>query len=97
MRVEFHAQTTNDLNSAVAYYNELHAGLGDSLRAEVYAAIENILLNPLQFTVVQHEIRRSFVHRFPYSILFRIIGTEAVRILAIRHHRRHPRFGLSRK
>jgi plasmid stabilization system protein ParE len=36
------------------------------------------------------------IHRFPYSVLFRFTDEELVRVLAIRHHRRHPRFGLGR-
>ena len=96
MRVEYHFQTATDLNSAVTYYNEKSAGLGDALRAEVYTTINNILLNPMRYGVVEHDIRRSFVHRFPYSVLFRVVGTEVVRVLVIRHHRRHPHFGLSR-
>jgi plasmid stabilization system protein ParE len=37
------------------------------------------------------------VHRFPFSIVFRLINDDTIRILVIRHHRRHPRFGLSRR
>ena len=97
MKVEFHSQTANDLNNAIAYYNELRVGLGDALRAEIHATIDNILLNPKQFAVVERELRRSFVHRFPYSVLFRMVGTDVVRVLVIRHHRQHPRFGLGRQ
>jgi len=46
--------------------------LGDELRSEVYAAIDRILANPRQFAVVERDVRRCFVRRFPYSILFRL-------------------------
>ena len=68
MRVEYHPQTAADLNTAVAHFNGLQAGLGDALRAEVYGAIDRILFNPEQHRVVENEIRRCFVHRFPYSV-----------------------------
>jgi plasmid stabilization system protein ParE len=96
MRVEFHPQTDTDLNDAISYYNEHRPGLGDALRAEAYAAIDRILLKPKQYTVVEHDIRRCFLHRFPYSVLFRTVSDDLVRILVIRHHRRHPDFGLKR-
>ncbi len=95
-RVEYHPRTASDLNSAVTHYNDLRQDLGDELRSEVYAAIDRILANPRQFAVVERDVRRSFVRRFPYSILFRIVEEDIVRVLAIRHHRRHPRFGLGR-
>lgn len=97
MRVEYHPLTASDLNGAVAFYNQQRAGLGNEFRSEVYAAIARILSNPFQSVIVERGIRRAFVHRFPYSILFRLIDEEAVRILVIRHHRRHSRFGTGRR
>ena len=96
MRIEYHPRTAAELNKAIARYNDLRQGLGEELRLEVYAAIDRILANPRQFAVVERDVRRCFVHRFPYSILFRFVEENTVRVLAIRHHRRHPRFGLAR-
>jgi len=97
MRVEYHPFTTSDLNRAVAHYNSQQAGLGDELRTEVYASIERVLANPRQFNVVSRSIRRCLVHRFPYAVLFRIVSADTLRVLVIRHHRRHPDFGLRRR
>lgn len=97
MRVEYHPQAASDLNSAVEHYNGLQPGLGDALRLEVYAAISRIRSNPLQHREIEGGIRRCFVQRFPYSVLFRCPAPDVVRVLIIRHHRRHPNFGLSRR
>lgn len=97
MRVEYHPETTTDLNGAIAHYNELRSGLGDALRGEVYAAINRVLSNPKQFPVVERDIRRSLVRRFPYSVLFSEPEPDLVRILVIRHHRRDQGFGLDRQ
>lgn len=97
MRLEYHPQAAQDLNSAVDYYNGIRLGLGDSLREEVYVAIDRVCANPRGYRVVEKDIRRCFVHRFPYSVLFRTLGDDVVRILVIRHHRRHPDFGLERR
>lgn len=97
MKVEYHPLTVIDLNSAAAYYNASRAGLGDELRAEVYSAIARVLAGPRQFAIVEHDLRRCLVHRFPYSVLFRMTDEQTVRVLAIRHHRRHARFGLARR
>jgi plasmid stabilization system protein ParE len=96
MRVEFHPLVADDLNDAVAYYNARRESLGNALRAEVYGVIDRIVENPGQYRVVRGDIRRCLVRRFPYSVLYRVVGEDLVRILAIRHHRRQPGFGLGR-
>jgi hypothetical protein len=84
-------------DSAISYYNQQRAGLGEEFRAEVYAAIERICSNPFHFAIAEHDIRRCFVRRFPYGILFRVINHETLRVLVIRHHRRRPGYGLRRQ
>lgn len=97
MRVEYHPLTASDLNDAVAHYNERQAGLGNRFRSEVYIAIDRIVENPRQFVVVEHNIRRCLMHRFPYSVLFRKVDDETIRVLVVRHHRQRPQFGLGRR
>ena len=97
MRLEFHPHTVSDLNRAVEYYNRQRAGLGNELRGEVHAAIEQVRASPSQFAIVANEIRRCLVHRFPYAILFRIKDEGLIRVLVIRHHRRHQDFGIGRR
>jgi plasmid stabilization system protein ParE len=97
MRVEYHPQAAADLSLAVDHYNGLQPGLGDALRLEVYAAITRICSNPQRFPEMEGGMRRCFVHRFPYSVLFRCPAADIVRVLVVRHHRRHPNFGLSRR
>jgi hypothetical protein len=65
MIVDYHPRTVSDLNSAATYYNRQYPGLGDDFRSEIYATIDRILSNPLQFPVVEHDVRRGFVRRFP--------------------------------
>ena len=96
MRVEYHPETVTDLNRAVEYYDNQLGGLGSELRQEVYSAIDTLIENPLHYHPVKDEIRRKFLVKFPFSILFRVLSEDAVRILVIRHHRQHPSLGLER-
>ncbi|MCA9473104.1 MAG: type II toxin-antitoxin system RelE/ParE family toxin [Nitrospira sp.] len=96
MNIEFHPLTASDLNHAKIHYNQKRSGLGDEFRSEVYAAIDRILRNPRQYPIIEQNIRRCLVHRFPYSIYFRLFNSGTIRVLVIRHHKRHPRLGLSR-
>ncbi|MBI2799296.1 MAG: type II toxin-antitoxin system RelE/ParE family toxin [Gammaproteobacteria bacterium] len=96
MRLEYHPQTTVDLNRALQFYESQRHGLGAECRAEIYAAIERIKESPTHYRKVEGEIRRCLVRRFPFSILYRVIKEEVIRVLVIRHHRQHPGFGQSR-
>ena len=96
MKVEFHPSTTADLNEAVRYYNKQQPGLGNTLRTEVYAAIEFIQQNP-EIYVAAKGVRRALVKRFPYSVIYKLIPDQCVRVLLIRHHKRHPEHGFRRQ
>jgi plasmid stabilization system protein ParE len=97
MNVEYHPLAVSDLNNAVAAYDRQQSLLGNEIRAEVYAAFERIRSAPLAYATVQNDLRRCMVHRFPYSLVFRVIGDDTVRILVIRHHRQRPGYGLGRR
>lgn len=43
----------------------------------------------------QPDIRRAGLRRFPFNVLYRVIGAE-VQILAVAHHRRRPAYWLGR-
>ncbi|HUG13183.1 MAG TPA: hypothetical protein VMM36_19355 [Opitutaceae bacterium] len=70
--------------------------LGDRFFAEVEAAKDKIAANPTGFGFFKDDIRRARLYVFRYHFLFRIVGDE-VRVLVLRHNRRHPEFGLSRR
>jgi toxin ParE1/3/4 len=97
MRLEFHPLTVQDVNEATAYYEHRRAGLASEFRSELDAALARIAQSPSSFPIVEAHLGRCLVRRFPYSILFRVISPDTVRVLVIRHHKRHPRFGLARK
>jgi plasmid stabilization system protein ParE len=97
MRIEYHRATADDLNNAISFYEAERPGLGYELRDEVYRAIDRVVESPLRYPKVSGEIRRCLVHRFPLSILFRALSNNVVRILVIRHHRRHQSFGMRRR
>ena len=97
MEVEYHRLTVRDLNEAVAFYESERTGLGEDLRNEIRSTIGRIVEAPAMYPKVRGNIRRCLVHRFPFSILYRLVGESKVRILVIRHHRRHQEFGSRRR
>ena len=96
MKIEYHPFTVDDLTSAEIHYNELQSGLAKTFQAEVLQAIERIRGNPYLYAEV-HGVRRALLRHFPFSIVYKILGNDTIRILLIRHHKRHPSFGSRRR
>ena len=97
MRLEFHPSTTADVRDATSYYDKQRAALGARFLRQLDQALAQIARSPLLFPLVEHEVRRALVKNFPYTVLFRVLGDNVVRILVTRHHRRDPRFGGTRR
>ena len=97
MKLEYHPSTIGDLNRAIGFYEGQRPGLGDECRVEVYAAIDRIHQSPNRHRIIGDDIRRCFVRRFPFSILYRVMDDEIIRILVIRHHRQRASYGRSRR
>jgi len=97
MRLEYHPDTASDLNRAIDFYDQQRAGLGPELRVEIYKTVDRILNDPFLYRPVVNQIRRCFVHRFPFSILYSVTDEDLIRILVIRHHRQHPQLGMNRE
>lgn len=97
MKLHFHRSVQSDLRLALEYFDrEGGTKLGDRFFAEVQATKDQIAENPTRFGFFRDDIRRARLHVFRYHFLFRIVRDE-VRVLVLRHNRRDPEFGLSRR
>jgi len=82
---------------ATARYYELQApGLGHDFLDKVEKALQDLVSSPERWPVVQEDIRRRLIRRFPYSLIYRIEPDEIV-ILAVMHQKRHPSYWLPRR
>jgi hypothetical protein len=52
--------------------------------------------NPERFPIIRTDIRRALLHRFPYSILYRIVAGHVV-VIACFHGKRNPKVWRSRR
>ena len=48
---------------------------------------------PGRYHFFKGDLRRANLKRFPYHFLYRVAG-DCVRVLVVRHNRRHPDYGL---
>ena len=97
MRLVLHPKVYSDIDSIMAYYEEVATReLADKFYAELRHFMVEAATRPESFAVRERGIRRVNLHRFPYHFLFRIVG-DAIRILVVRHHSRHPSLGIGRR
>ena len=52
---------------------------------------------PAAGVVVRGFVRRLILPKFPYSLLYRVVDDNLIRILAIAHHKRKPVYWIGRE
>lgn len=86
----FHAAATADMEGARAWYEAQRKGLGSEFLAEVDACMKRIQRQPDAYPIVERELRRALVRRFPYAIYYRH-EDDGLHVVACLHSRRRPR------
>ena len=97
MRLILHPKVHSDISKVMEHYEQVAAPeLADEFYAELRRFFQEAAARPETFSIREHDIRRVNLQRFPYHFLFRIVG-DVVRVLVVRHHRRHPTLGIRRR
>jgi plasmid stabilization system protein ParE len=95
VNTNFHPDAEQELNDAIDFYESKEFGLGIDFAIEIKKAIERIESYPQSWTILDGEIRRALLNRFPYGILYAVNDSEII-ILAIMHLRRNPKYWKNR-
>ncbi len=91
MNALFHPAAESEFNAAIDYYEDIEKGLGYDFSREVFSALERIIAFPKAWVVIEDEIRRSLVRRFPYGILY-AEEKDKIYIVAVMHLHRDPEY-----
>ncbi len=89
MSFSFHPEAEEDFNKAIDYYEAIEPWLGYDFALEVYSAIQRAVDFPKTWMVLEGEVRRTLVKRFPYGILYSE-EENGIFILAVMHLHRKP-------
>ena len=92
----FNPLAERELTEAIQYYEERSSGLGFRLLEEVEHAVIFIRRHPEAAPRVLNSIRRFVLSQFPYYLLYRPLQGGRLRILAVAHQKRHPRYWVGR-
>jgi len=96
MEVAYHPLVRRDVEEVLSYYRKVSTQLADEFHDELRSIINRAAENPLRFPPTDQGFRRANLKRFPYHVLYEL-RPEHLRVMLVRHHKRHPDYGLSRQ
>ncbi len=79
-----------EFDEAYDWYEQQRAGLGVDFAEKVQQSLDRLALMPQVHAPVFQDLRRAGVRKYPYSIYYRIEGTQVV-VLAVFHMKRDPK------
>lgn len=97
MIIEYHPAVEGELAEIRDWYNGRVPGLGSEFIDEFERQILRISETPGRWMVLSGDIRRAIMPRFPYIICFRQVQPDRIRIVVVKHQRRHPSYGTERR
>ena len=89
MRVIYHPEAGSELIRAAEFYEEQVPSLGGQFLDAMEEAAASIIESPKRWRILEKDVRRFLLPRFPFAIYYRAPG-DHIRILAVKHHSRHP-------
>ncbi len=88
-------EADEELNKAIADYEEIEPGLGSRLKEEARAVLQWIRKNPELPRLRAKGYRRVNLKVFPYYVAY-FVWSDAIWVLAVAHGRRRPEYWLKR-
>lgn len=95
MEVVYHPSVKQDVIEALKYYAEISPRLADEFEYEVRLFVSQAADNPHRFHLNERGFRRANLRRFPYHILYEA-RENFIRVMHVRHNKRHPDYNLER-
>ncbi|HEX5447220.1 MAG TPA: type II toxin-antitoxin system RelE/ParE family toxin [Pirellulales bacterium] len=89
MRVTYHPDAEVELIEAANFYERQVRGLGGCFLEAFQSTVARIEAQPDWAPIIDGDIRRRSLRRFPYAIYYRVASDE-LRVLVVKHHSRHP-------
>lgn len=85
-----------DVRSAFRWYEQQRAGLGEEFLQSFVRTLAVIREHPLRCRVRGASLRHALTRRFPYRVVYRLVGDEVI-VVACFHAHRDPDVWTSRQ
>jgi plasmid stabilization system protein ParE len=89
MRWEIHPEALLEYQEATLFYAERSSSSAHRFVAAIEDAISRIVASPFAWRIVDDDIRRCLVQRFPYAVLY-TVEADYILIVAVMHGHREP-------
>lgn len=89
MRLIYHPDAEVELIQAARFYESRVSTLGSEFLDAADRAIAVIVEAPDRWSIIEADVRRYLMPRFPYAVYYRVFP-DHIRILAFKHHSRYP-------
>jgi len=93
--IRLHPQAQMEFDDAIEWYERERRGLGHAFVLRVNEVLNRIRRTPEIHGRVFEDVRCTRVHRFPYSVYYRI-QKDWIEVLSVFHAKRDPRDWQSR-
>ncbi|HKR26044.1 MAG TPA: type II toxin-antitoxin system RelE/ParE family toxin [Acidobacteriaceae bacterium] len=87
--LEIHPEALREITSAIAWYQARSESAASRFVDEIDSAINLIVQSPARWPSGKHGTRRFILQRFPFALVYRVIGAQ-VQVLAAAHAHRRP-------
>lgn len=88
--IRFRPAAAREFAADYRFYRKQYPGRGDRFVDAVEQALARVVRSPLTFPVLHEpDIRSAKVFRFPYRVVYIVIG-EDIDVLAVAHAKRRP-------
>ncbi len=95
MAYDFHPDAKQELDDAVAYYDNISREMGDAFVTEVERALNRVEKFPQAWTELSKNTRRCRIASFPYGIIY-ALKEQQILIVAVMHLQRQPNYWTNR-
>jgi len=97
VKLVLHRRVRSDVDEIMDYYERTdHPELAQDFYRELRGFMLDAARRPHRYHFFKADLRRTNLKHFPHHFLYRVVG-DCVRVLVVRHHRRHPDHGLERE
>jgi plasmid stabilization system protein ParE len=96
-RIIYDVEARVDVLEIVEFYERSDGPhLADRFISELEKFMKYVAERPESFAEIRSGLRRANLNTFPHHIIFQVVDTETIKILTVKHRRRHPDIGLDR-
>lgn len=78
MKLSFHPDAESEFDLAISYYEDCEHGLGYDFSLEVLTGIQAIAEYPRGWPIIEDDVRRCLVNRFPFGIVYSVEENDEI-------------------